>query len=157
VRVEWAVCDIDAGCSAGTEVSGIFAYNECDERLVIAPEGENAPAPHSKEVIDFLSFHAGSFTTGQTGLSGGGHIAFRLGFDTGGTPDILRHRTTGLLADDADGFARDLRALADNADLRRMLGSAARADVHARFSATTVVGHIEGVYHQVRSRASSVP
>jgi glycosyltransferase involved in cell wall biosynthesis len=75
--------------------------------------------------------------------------------NTGGTPDIIRHRATGLLSDDPDGFARDLRTLADDAPLRRSLGTAARADVHARFASTAVVARIEAVYHEVRSRASS--
>ena len=70
--------------------------------------------------------------------------------NTGGTPDIIRHRATGLLSDDADGFARDLRTLADNPDLRRILGNAARADVHKRFASTTVVARIEDVYRQLR-------
>jgi glycosyltransferase involved in cell wall biosynthesis len=73
--------------------------------------------------------------------------------NTGGTPDIIRHRTTGLLSDDPDGFARDLRTLADDETLRRSLGNAARADVRARFASTAVVARVEDVYHQVLRRA----
>ena len=73
--------------------------------------------------------------------------------NTGGTPDIIRHRETGLLSDDADGFARDLRTLVDDPDLRRRLGAAARADVHTRFAATGVVARVEAVYHQVLHQA----
>ncbi len=69
--------------------------------------------------------------------------------NTGGTRDIIRHRQTGLLSDDADGFARDLRTLVDDEHLRRTLGTAARADVRARFAATEVVARIEAVYHEV--------
>ena len=76
--------------------------------------------------------------------------------NTGGTPDIIRHRQTGLLSDDADGFARDLRTLADDERLRRTLGASARTDVRARFDATAVVARIEDVYHQVR-RPSPAP
>jgi glycogen(starch) synthase len=72
--------------------------------------------------------------------------------NTGGTPDIIRHRATGLLSDDPDGFARDLRTLADDETLRRSLGNAARADVRARFASTAVVARIEDVYHQVLRR-----
>jgi glycogen(starch) synthase len=75
--------------------------------------------------------------------------------NTGGTADIIRHRTTGLLSDDPDGLARDLRTLADDEPLRRSLGNAARADVHARFASTAVVARIEDVYHQVLVQAPS--
>jgi glycosyltransferase involved in cell wall biosynthesis len=70
--------------------------------------------------------------------------------NTGGTPDIIEHGRTGLLSIDPDGFARDLRTLADGRDLRRTLGNAARADVHARFASTAIVARIEDVYHRVR-------
>jgi glycogen(starch) synthase len=76
--------------------------------------------------------------------------------NTGGTPDIIGHRATGLLSDDPDGFARDLRTLADDEALRRTLGNAARADVHARFASTAVVARIEDVYRQVLSRVPAV-
>lgn len=72
--------------------------------------------------------------------------------NTGGTEDIVRDRETGLLAPDAEGFARDLRALAADPDLRRRLGDAARADVHVRFAATSVVARIEQVYRQMLRR-----
>jgi glycosyltransferase involved in cell wall biosynthesis len=71
---------------------------------------------------------------------------------TGGTGDILRDRETGLLASDADGFARDLRTLAADPELRSTLGQAARTDVHARFAATSVVARIEQVYRQLLGR-----
>jgi len=75
--------------------------------------------------------------------------------NTGGTPDIITHEVTGLLSNDADGLARDLHRLAGDETLRRSLGAAARADVHARFASTTVVARVEGVYREVlRDRAS---
>ena len=69
--------------------------------------------------------------------------------NTGGTRDILRDRVTGLLSDDTDGFARDLRTLADDAELRRSIGRAARADVRERFASTAVVARVEALYHQI--------
>ncbi|MCC7010386.1 MAG: glycosyltransferase family 4 protein [Acidobacteria bacterium] len=69
--------------------------------------------------------------------------------NTGGTRDIIRAGVTGLLSDDAPGFARDLAALAADERLRASLGHAARADVHTRFSATSVVERIEQVYRQL--------
>lgn len=72
-----------------------------------------------------------------------------VAMNTGGTADIVRHRTTGLLSDDVDGFARDLRTMVDDDALRRTIGTAARADVHERFAATRVVARVEGVYRQI--------
>jgi len=66
--------------------------------------------------------------------------------DTGGTRDILNPRVTGLLSTDAAGLGRDLAELGSDERLRAALAAAARADVHARFSATSVVERIEQVY-----------
>jgi glycosyltransferase involved in cell wall biosynthesis len=68
---------------------------------------------------------------------------------TGGTPDIIRDRVTGLLSDDAPGLARDIRALATDDQLRQRLGTEARRDVRARFDARGVVEQVERVYRQV--------
>ena len=69
--------------------------------------------------------------------------------DTGGTRDIIQHRVTGLLSSDVDGFARDLAELVADERLRHALGHAAGLDVHARFSATSVVERVEQVYRQL--------
>jgi glycosyltransferase involved in cell wall biosynthesis len=76
--------------------------------------------------------------------------------DTGGTRDIVTPRVTGLLSADPEGFARDLAELAHDRTLAASLGAAARADVHERFAATTVVARIEQVYRRlVRPRAGA--
>jgi glycosyltransferase involved in cell wall biosynthesis len=69
--------------------------------------------------------------------------------DTGGTRDIIRHGTTGLLSPDAEGFAAHLAELAANERLRFALGHAAEADVRARFSAASVVERVEQVYRSL--------
>jgi glycosyltransferase involved in cell wall biosynthesis len=69
--------------------------------------------------------------------------------DTGGTRDILQHRRTGLLSSDVDGFAHDLAELVADERLRHALGHAAELDVHARFSAASVVERVEQVYRQL--------
>jgi glycosyltransferase involved in cell wall biosynthesis len=69
--------------------------------------------------------------------------------DTGGTRDIIQHRATGLLSGDVGAFARDLAELAADERLRVALGHAARADVHTRFSATSVVARVEQVYRRL--------
>ena len=75
--------------------------------------------------------------------------------NTGGTADILQDRVTGLLSDDPASFARDLATLAADERLRAALGAAARAAVHTRFAASSVVERVEQVYrHVLRPRAA---
>jgi glycosyltransferase involved in cell wall biosynthesis len=69
--------------------------------------------------------------------------------DTGGTRDILRPGETGLLSSTPEGLARDLATLAADDRLRASLGAAAQADVHVRFSATSVVERVEQVYRSL--------
>jgi len=59
--------------------------------------------------------------------------------DTGGTSDIIRHEKTGLLAKDADGFARDLARL----------GAGAAAHARAHFEASQVGERVEALYASV--------
>jgi glycosyltransferase involved in cell wall biosynthesis len=69
--------------------------------------------------------------------------------DTGGTADILQHNVTGLLSTDVEGFARHLAELGSDERLRHALGHAADLDVHARFSAASVVERVEQVYRSL--------
>jgi len=68
---------------------------------------------------------------------------------TGGTRDIIKSGLTGLLSTDPAGFSRDLARLAADDRLRASLGAAARADVHVRFSAPSVVERVEQVYRSL--------
>jgi glycosyltransferase involved in cell wall biosynthesis len=69
--------------------------------------------------------------------------------DTGGTRDIVHHGTTGLLSADPTAFSRDLARLFTDERLRVALGSRARVEAHAAFSAESVVERIEQVYRSV--------
>ena len=69
--------------------------------------------------------------------------------DTGGTRDIVKPGETGLLSSTPEGLARDLATLAADEGLRARLGAAARADVHVRFSASSVVERVEQVYRSL--------
>jgi len=69
--------------------------------------------------------------------------------NTGGTADIVQHQVTGLLSDTPEAFAHDLAALAADDRLRSALGTAARHDVHTRFSSHSVVERIEYVYREL--------
>ena len=68
---------------------------------------------------------------------------------TGGTRDIIKRGLTGLLSTDPAGFSRDLARLAGDDRLRASLGAAARADVHVRFAAPSVVERVEQVYRSL--------
>jgi len=69
--------------------------------------------------------------------------------DTGGTRDIVNPGVTGLLSTTPDGLARDVRRFFGDERLRAALGAAARADVHVRFSAESVVARVEQVYRSL--------
>jgi glycosyltransferase involved in cell wall biosynthesis len=75
--------------------------------------------------------------------------------DTGGTRDIIEPEVTGLLARDVDGFARDLARLDRDERLRAAVSGAARADVHTRFSAGSVVQRVERVYRGLLDPAAA--
>ena len=72
-----------------------------------------------------------------------------VAMNTGGTPDIVHDRVTGLLSANTSAFARDLATLAADERLRRTLGHEARAHARARFSATSVVERVEQVYRSL--------
>ena len=67
---------------------------------------------------------------------------------SGGLPEMFRDGETGLLVEpgDAAALAVALRALADDPARARALGSAAAADVAARFSPERMVTAVEGQY-----------
>lgn len=69
--------------------------------------------------------------------------------DTGGTRDIIHPGVTGLLAADPSEWRRDLSRLYHDERLRASLGLQARADVHARFSSTSVVERVEQLYRSL--------
>ena len=75
--------------------------------------------------------------------------------DTGGTRDIIQPEVTGLLARDVEGFARDLARLDHDERLRAAVSGAARADVHTRFSAASVVQRVEQVYRGLLDPAAA--
>lgn len=72
--------------------------------------------------------------------------------NTGGTRDILTHDVTGLVAETAEGFVRDLARLAGDPALRQRLGIAAAAHVRENFDASQVAARVEAVYRGVLSR-----
>jgi glycogen synthase len=72
--------------------------------------------------------------------------------NTGGTPDIVLDRRTGLLSSNFDELADDIRRLRDDADLRRRLGAAAREHAQARFDASVVLPRIERLYQELVHR-----
>ena len=72
--------------------------------------------------------------------------------NTGGTPDIVRDRQTGLLSNNFEALADDIRQLREDADLRRRLGSAARTHAEMHFDASVVLPRVERLYQDLVQR-----
>ena len=71
---------------------------------------------------------------------------------TGGTPDIISHRVTGLLSESPEALANDVRRLRADEGLRRRLGAAARAHAESTFDAPAVVAKVEALYRALLER-----
>lgn len=72
--------------------------------------------------------------------------------DVGGLREVIRHRENGLLVDNTvEAVAAALRELADNPELARRLGRAARQTVQERFTIDIMVRKTIETYHKVLS------
>jgi glycogen synthase len=69
--------------------------------------------------------------------------------NTGGTPDIIEHEVTGLLASTPEALADGVRRLRGDEELRSRLGSAARQHAERAFDAPAVVERVERLYHEL--------
>jgi glycogen(starch) synthase len=69
--------------------------------------------------------------------------------NTGGTKDIVTHNVTGLVAETAAGFSKELARLAADPALRQRLGLAAAAHVRDKFEASEVAARVEALYRGV--------
>lgn len=72
----------------------------------------------------------------------------------GGLPEILDDGRTGLLVPPVDPVALSdaLRSLADDPTRREALGTAAAADVHARFGTDRMLGEVQSLYDRLLAR-----
>jgi len=75
--------------------------------------------------------------------------------NTGGTPDIIKHETTGLLSSTPDALADDVRRLRADEGLRQRLGAGAAAHAERTFNARSVVERVESVYRSLVSSPRS--
>lgn len=68
-----------------------------------------------------------------------------VAFNTTSTPEIISQGETGLLAplDDVAAFADQVQRLIEDDDLRRRMGTAARARIQQRFSVERSIDHFE--------------
>jgi glycosyltransferase involved in cell wall biosynthesis len=75
-----------------------------------------------------------------------------VALDNGGTPEVVRHGRTGLLAapGDIEGLASHLLTLLGNAALRAKMGDEGRRDVEARFTPKRLADDTEKVYASLR-------
>jgi glycosyltransferase involved in cell wall biosynthesis len=72
--------------------------------------------------------------------------------NTGGTPDIVVDKRTGLLSNTPEELARDIRRLRDDEGLRRRLGAAAMARAVELFDAAATTERIERLYQDLVER-----
>jgi glycosyltransferase involved in cell wall biosynthesis len=72
--------------------------------------------------------------------------------NTGGTPDIIKHDTTGLLSNTPDALADDVRRMRADEGLRKRLGAGAAAHAERMFDARSVVERVESVYLSLLKR-----
>lgn len=101
---------------------------------LVLPSGSDVPEPLSRAVMEAMSC---------------GLVA--VGTNAGGTPEMIKHGTDGLLfkpGDSAD-LASCLIALAEDAELRQRLSSAARQTAETRFDIERMVDEIEAFLAQV--------
>jgi glycogen(starch) synthase len=69
--------------------------------------------------------------------------------NTGGTPDIVVDRQTGLLSNSFEKLADDIRRLREDPDLRRRLGAAARRHAEMHFDASVILPRVERLYQDL--------
>ena len=72
--------------------------------------------------------------------------------NTGGTPDIVLDRQTGLLSNSFEELADDIRCLREDEDLRRQLGTAASRHAATHFDASVVLPRVERLYQDLLQR-----
>jgi glycosyltransferase involved in cell wall biosynthesis len=97
------------------------------------------------------------YLTANEGLGSGALLAMSAGVPViasrvGGLPEIVRHRETGLLADNtAESVAAAIRELTEDRALARRLGEAGRRAVSERFTVQHMVRRTMEVYRQALS------
>ena len=72
--------------------------------------------------------------------------------NTGGTPDIVVDKKTGLLSNTPEDLSRDIRRLRDDEGLRRRLAAAAMARALELFDAAPTTERIERLYQDLVER-----
>jgi glycogen synthase len=72
-----------------------------------------------------------------------------LAMPTGGTPEIVRHGETGMLAATPERFAQLLLQLCANQPLRKQLGEAAGRHIRQHFTAGVIIPLLETLYTSV--------
>jgi glycosyltransferase involved in cell wall biosynthesis len=77
-----------------------------------------------------------------------------VGSRVGGIPEVVQEGVTGLLVppEDPAALAAALRTLATDSDLRRRLGSAARARAFSRFTVEQNAAAFHSVYEELLAR-----
>ena len=71
--------------------------------------------------------------------------------ENGGNAEVVEEGVTGFIVGvgDAEGLARRLRAIRDDAALRAEMGRRARAAIHDKFSISRLLADTEAVYEEL--------
>jgi glycosyltransferase involved in cell wall biosynthesis len=83
-------------------------------------------------------------------------MAMRLpvvAIDAGGTPEVVKHGVTGLLAglDDADRLTKNILSLLEDPERRQLMGEAGRQRVEASFTTPRMAADVDAVYKRLTS------
>lgn len=145
--------------SDSAELARHIAMAGLGDRVELAPavEGEAKAAAYLGADVYVLPSHV-------EGLPGGLLEAMAYGLPcittpVGGIPSILTDGQNGLLVPVGDpaGLAEAIQRLVRDADLRRRLGTAARATIVGRFDWATRVGEIARLYRELLGESSRSP
>ncbi|WP_298820090.1 glycosyltransferase family 4 protein [Chloroflexus sp.] len=79
-----------------------------------------------------------------------------IAMPTGGTPDIISHGETGILAPTLPALVEWTVRLLNDPDTRLRLGATARATASERFAANRLLPRYEALYEQVRQRRKAM-
>jgi glycosyltransferase involved in cell wall biosynthesis len=77
-----------------------------------------------------------------------------IGFDNGGTPEVVEHEKSGLLSaqDDVPALAANIKRLVLDPKLRAEMGEYGRSQVEQRFVPQRLAADVAGVYRQLLSQ-----
>lgn len=136
-----------------SDVRDFFARLPTEERTRIRPLGF-MPKETQADVlaaVDVLALPSRTDSFGIVFLDAWANGVPVIGANAGGIPDVISDGIDGLLVPfgDVAALADALRRLLDDPALRRRMGEAGRAKVHAQYTWDTIVAEVSRVYDRL--------